>query len=606
MKRLFSRSTIFTRETAAALAVAFVAAWRLPRVFGSDEALFGVRAVTPALALGLFCLLRRAFAFRDRRLEWRAYLLGLFFSAVTVVGEELKANEGFLPFSVLGLLDSLTAIISFAAVYGAALCLLFRAAGRINRGEADGECVLSRITGNGFFVFALLILCWLPAWLACWPGVFTDDSVAQFYMYYDGTFSTHHPLLHTLALGFLMMLGIERDPMGDGAAGVASYAAVQMVLMAGVLAYACRWLRRRRAPLGLRVAITLLFALLPFYPLWAIDCQKDIPFGGLALLVVLQLVDLWESDFALLRKPLWIVRWTVLTVLMMMMRNNGVYALCLFLPFALLGIKGRRVRVASLLAGCAALYLAVNGMLAASLDAEKGSYVEMLSVPLQQMGRTLAKDADALPEEGRELIEAIYPNGYAEYYQPMISDPVKWALESSELEGRVPELLSLWARMGAGHLDTYLEAFLVQNLPYLLPGAEMLYNIKIETRPIDLIPISEFSYMPRLRTFYENYDETLSLPGLSFTRLFSDTAAQVWLCLIGLALAGYRRQRQFMAAFGFLLCIWFTCLLGPAALIRYMLSFFYAVPVLLCAMLSPSGAGRKAPGADIAASRGCI
>ena len=41
------------------------------------------------------------------------------------------------------------------------------------------------------------------------------------------------------------------------------------------------------------------------------------------------------------------------------------------------------------------------------------------------------------------------------------------------------------------------------------------------------------------------------------------------------------------AGFLFGLAIWLTCLLGPVALIRYVLSLYYLVPVLWAAMLAP-------------------
>ena len=40
----------------------------------------------------------------------------------------------------------------------------------------------------------------------------------------------------------------------------------------------------------------------------------------------------------------------------------------------------------------------------------------------------------------------------------------------------------------------------------------------------------------------------------------------------------------------FLLALWLTCLLGPVAIIRYLLAFFYAVPVLLAYMIRPEKA----------------
>lgn len=43
-----------------------------------------------------------------------------------------------------------------------------------------------------------------------------------------------------------------------------------------------------------------------------------------------------------------------------------------------------------------------------------------------------------------------------------------------------------------------------------------------------------------------------------------------------------------LPALGFLAAIWLTCLLGPVALMRYLLSLYYAIPVLGAAMLTKS------------------
>ena len=45
----------------------------------------------------------------------------------------------------------------------------------------------------------------------------------------------------------------------------------------------------------------------------------------------------------------------------------------------------------------------------------------------------------------------------------------------------------------------------------------------------------------------------------------------------------------------FLLALWGTCLVGPIAIIRYMLGIFYTLPVLLAAMLAPRGTRAALP-----------
>ena len=206
------------------------------------------------------------------------------------------------------------------------------------------------------------------------------------------------------------------------------------------------------------------------------------------------------------------------------------------------------------------------------------------------MARTLQQNPDALPDdEARELIDAIYPYGFEEYYLPSLADPVKWASDYDVVDERMGDILSLWARMLPANLKPYMEAFLIQNLPYLLPGSEMIYYLDTESRVSEMeetFPLVEQSRIPALKELYRQYDKTLTLLGLPGVRLLSDAAFQIWLAMAGLALAVYRRQKGYMAAFTFILTVWFTCLIGPVAILRYLLIAFYGVPVLLAGMLA--------------------
>lgn len=583
------------KNTIAALVIAAIAAWRLPNVFalpwGSTQ--FSGSVMTLVLLAGLFLLLRGAFQVRDRRMNRICYPLGGLFALAAVVGADIKANGGFSPFGWLPFLYGVMAVLAFAAVFGGAMVLLFQRMNQLADQPAGQEGLFSRITGSWLFCFVFLVLCWIPVWLAFWPGLFLSDSVTQFYQYYDGEFSAHHPLLHTLLLGVCVVTGIEADPEGYSSLGVAVYSVVQIILLAALLAWALRWLRRQGAPLWCRVCVTLLFGLFPGYSIWPVSAQKDILFSALCLLFLLEMVDVWKDGFQALRSPWRILRLVLITVLMLLMRNNAVYALILLLPFALAWAKGARVRLGVLLVGCMALYLGADAGLKYLLEAEDIDRVEMLSIPLQQMARTLRDDPDAVPdEEGQELLDTLYPDGFEMYYDPMLADPVKWASDYDEVDASVGPIIGLWARMLPGHLQSYTEAFLVQNLPYILPGADMVYNIVTESRisEMELFPLVEQSRIPWLKALYRQYDQTLTLFDLPGVRLLSDTAFQIWLAMMGLALAIYRRQRGFMTAFAFILTMWFTCLLGPIALSRYLLMAFYAVPVLLSAMMSRSKA----------------
>ena len=580
------------RKQAAALMLSLLAGWRLPDALGLGAAspVIVGQGISFVLVAALYYLFRAAFRCGDQRLKRISYGIGLIFAAFTVIGEKLDLSGSLDAFSWGGLLDGLFLTGLFAVVYGAALLLIFRGVeGRRQRAIVDKpESLLSRVLGNGLVLTVFFMLCWLPVWLAFWPGSFSYDSVTQFYTYMDWMHSSHHPLLHTLLLGFLMFLGIDNTADGSAAVGLAVYSVVQMLLMAGMMAYACHWLRRKKAPVYIRVFITLFFALFPFYSLWSFNAQKDVLFGGLVMLLSLELIDVWENGYALLRSPLRIVKFVLISVLMMLMRNNGVYALVLVLPFAVIWAKGARLRVLALLVGCIAAYFLANHALVLVTEAEPGETVEMMSIPLQQIARTLRDFPEAAEEDEDAVLETLYGDlEYVSYYEPIISDPVKWAMDSELLDENMPDLLSLWARLAPKYLKSYAEAFLVQNLPYFLPGAEKHYFFDVRIVQIDIFPIEAHSYIPELRPLYETYDQTLTFLGLPWVRPLSDTAVYVWLCIAGFGFALYRKERKWLAGFGLLLGVWATCLLGPGGIVRYMLCFFYAVPVILAAMLAP-------------------
>ena len=524
----------------------------------------------------------------DRRLQLCALIPGFMMALLTVLCMPIRRNGELPEITLLSFLTGALACAALTLLFGMILFFFYRLMNRLADKPAPlKEGWFSRITGSWLFCFVLFLACWTPVWLAFWPGTFVADSATQFFTYVDWVHNTHHTLIHTLLLGFCMTLGMDHFD-GDAAMGLALYSVVQMILMAAILSIACRWLRKRNAPMWTRIVVTLLFALFPFYSLWTFSAQKDVLFAGFALLFVLNLVDLWKDDGNVKIHPLRAVAFVLIAVLMMLFRNNGVYAVILLIPLVLLWAKGARVKLGVLLLASVVAYYGGFHALAYAVDAEDGNPVEMLSIPLQQIARSVKENPDAPDEEGQELLDALYGSSIAELYAPAVADPVKWFLDDDVLQESVGDVIGLWLRMMPKNFQPYVEAFLEQNLPYLLPYADMIYRFDLGVVQMDMYPIEEYSYFPALREVYTSYDETLTLFSIPGLRLLSDMGFQVWMSIAMLGLAVYRKSRRLILPLAFLLALWLTCLLGPVAIIRYLLAFFYAVPVLLAFMLRPA------------------
>ena len=535
--------------------------------------------------IACYFLYKRSFSCNNKRLCKLSYSVGFIYSLFTVVCIPLLHADGFPPFSWMDSLLTSLRLCTFTAAYGSIVLISYEWI--LNRPILFNreEKWLSRVTGNYFVLFFFFLLCYLPIFVAFYPGSFTADSVTQFWQFYNDEHSTHHPLLHTWFLGTCMMFGIDLSADGLPSVGIAIYNAIQIVIICSIFAYALVWLRKRHAPLWSRITLTLFFGLFPFYPLWTFSVQKDTLFSGFILLFLLLLIDIWQENKK--QSVIRIILCVLSSVLMMLLRNNGIYALCVALPFIVLLAKGARIRITAIIASSIAITVLISHGLASYMYAETPCKIELLSVPLQQVSRTLQKHPEAIDIDTAKVLDTLYDSTPDHFYHPLISDPVRWNAHYDQVDANLLPMMSLWLRMGVAYPKPYVEAFLIQNLPYLLPGTNMLYHFDLAVKELEMFPIETFHYFPLIKTQYSAYGKTLTFADIPGVRLLSDTAFYVWVAIFLFGLAWYRKEKAYIAALIFLFAIWLSALAGPVAIIRYMLPFFYVVPVLFSMMLRP-------------------
>ncbi len=184
------------------------------------------------------------------------------------------------------------------------------------------------------FYSLLIFLCWLPIFLAYYPSVFAYDAEGQLYQVIAGDYSTHHPLLHTIFLGAFFRLG---GALGSYSAGMAVHSGVQMALMAGTFGWALCFLYKRRTAGGARILIFLFYAFFPANSVLALSTTKDVLFAALVLLDTLCLYQMvCGRSMAVGRKERAV--YVIVTVLMLLFRNNAVYAFFVSAPILFIGL----------------------------------------------------------------------------------------------------------------------------------------------------------------------------------------------------------------------------------------------------------------------------
>lgn len=430
----------------------------------------------------------------------------------------------------------------------------------------------------------ILFLCWVPAWLSIFPGAFAYDACTEWEQVRDGMITSHHPVLHVLWVGGLLegLHGVG----GSYNLGIAVYTCMQMLLLAGILAYTLRFLKEFHVPDIFCFLALFFYGLSPVIQLFAVSTTKDVLFSGAQLMFLLSLIRFCcqRAEFFQSRKQL--VFFGVFAFLTMILRNNGFYIVVVVLVCMIFVCKDYWKKFLPLLMGIGIAYGIYVGPFYSMFHVAKGGVEEMFSVPIQQMARVHQYDYDSLKERDLELLYQIIPKEYLDKYRPTVSDFVKNGFQREAYEGQKQEFFKLWCKWGMEHPLTYLNSFFINTVDFWYPGAVIdgyrdaygrscYFDYQVSE------PGEEVILLPALHKYYEAISMDGRVQKAPFAFLVLSPG---WYLVMTMVIFGYlwrcKRREFLLPALMFLLTM-FTVLLGPVALVRYVLILYYAFPILL-------------------------
>ena len=122
-------------------------------------------------------------------------------------------------------------------------------------------------------IWIVQLVCWLPVFLAYYPGLFTYDVAGQVTKTF-GSYNTHQPLLHTLYIKFFYNF-IGGKVLNDYTSGIALATIAQMIIFSASLSYAQAFLRKSNVSKLVRYLLILFVCTSPIFSLLAISMTKD-------------------------------------------------------------------------------------------------------------------------------------------------------------------------------------------------------------------------------------------------------------------------------------------------------------------------------------------
>lgn len=448
-----------------------------------------------------------------------------------------------------------------------------------------------------WFCVIFLLLCWLPALFSLFPGAFAYDAYAEWQQVHMGNITSHHPVVHVLLLGGLVELGHHLT--GSYNAGMAVYTLLQMTIMAFVLSSTIHFLKEFRVPGIFQLLPLLFYGLSPVMQLFSISATKDVLFTGAELMFVLYVIRFCCRREALLQNKKRMCAFCAAAFFTMILRNNGFYIVLVTLVILAFVCKKDWKRFSKelglMLLGILLPYLLYVGPFYSALQVTSGGVEEMLSVPLQQMARVYRYDYASLEQADLELLYSIVPQENLEEYRATVSDFVKRGFQREVFEEKQTEFWKLWLKWGMKHPLTYINSFLINTVDAWYPGAVVdgyrhgdgrssYFDYQVDK------PGEEKVFLTGLHEYYETLSHDAKAQKKPFAFLILSPG---WYFVLFLVLFFYLwcEKRYRMLIPWFVLVLHFgTVLLGPMALVRYMLIFYYGFPVLLaCASFGMSG-----------------
>ena len=429
-----------------------------------------------------------------------------------------------------------------------------------------------------------LLICWLPTWLSLYPGAFAYDAYDEWQQIKNSVITEHHPVLHVLLVGGLVegMYGVT----GNYNVGIAVYCFLQMILLASALSYSVCFLKELRLNKFIQYGTLIFYGISPVCSLFSICVTKDVLFTAAELVFFIYIFRLISNPQKFFDKKAWRVGFVIATLGTMILRNNGLYVALIMLVLVGVLVKTYWKKYLLLLVCIFLPYTIYVGPMYKALDVEEGGVQEMLSVPLQQMARVYYHDKENMSPEDIDLLCYYVSEENLLNYNSTLADPVKTYFDAEYFSENTVEFFELWFRIGVDNPLTYINSFLTNTVDFWYPNAiidgyKEVYGKSSYFDYRVAPPGEEKVYLESLHEFYEriSFDKEEQAKPLAFLML-----SPGWYFICAFVLLGYFIYHKKYKAVISSLVFWLTfltVLLGPVALVRYVLIFFMGIPQLI-------------------------
>jgi hypothetical protein len=530
-------------------------------------------------------------------------ILAVVFSAFLVLGFNFKHEIFGYSDPMLYLAYLLITILVFLL-----LLVFWKVCDRVSRFFLKHQKTPKAATGNFdkrstfTLIWLLIFLCWIPIWLAAWPGFFCYDATGPLTSFMNGQIDPNQPLLHTVIMSGAILLGQGLTDSFNY--GIALFIGISSLITSFVLAASLKVLYQQNAPKALLGVSLLYYCFSPIVSMFSLCSTKDVLFS-VALVVVFLALFLAQQKPVLAHKWQNLIIFTLLIFVLLAFRNNTIIAIVISAPFLIYFCQGFRKQLSLALLSAFALFFIWTGLSQYIFPVDKEldqSALLVASVPTQQISRVW-NEADLTADQRDEIADTLKSSQFDSIneYQELCADVSRNAFRDILVDKPdEPRFLELYMELGTKYPEIYFDGFLAMTYEAWYPfstvdGYNGGWNIwhsydSTETSlfSCDVEPPGEFnSKIPWLYDILWQISRFEVLQTNPFLAWIVSIPFCLWLLLLVFARSLIKNQRDILPSCIICLAIILTLLLGPMVLVRYYLFLFYILPLSVFQLVRP-------------------
>lgn len=430
-----------------------------------------------------------------------------------------------------------------------------------------------------FSIFVIIDI--LVLFICCYPGSLTADSIDEVGQILSNNYSNHHPFYYTILMWPFISIGTNL--FHDINIGIALFNVLQIIILSTAFAYSISTLQRIGIPKKILKIVFALLLLLPYNLIFSFTIWKDVLFGAFFLIFIVTLYRYFNAirpykQSKYLQSTLILIS----GVAICLFRSNALIAIIVSTIFFFILFRKRYFKLGLLLIFIVTISFILKRPVLQYLNIKQADTIESLSIPAQQITRTLKYEKALVSEEDLSLINKIANHqDLIDAYSPITSDPVKNTIRMHKTQHYIKEnaidYSLLYIRLGLQHPIQYSTAWIDQTKGYWNGGYNYwIWSNKIETNDYGI----ERKNSNFLAKVFDTYLE--SFQRIPFLQPIVSIGLAVWLVFLLLYRNILSKNKKNLFLFAPLITTWMTILIATPVFceFRYIYFIFTTTPFL--------------------------